>query len=162
MKHEEKQRLFNYFHELTDGKVLLMEDDYMFIENYTSQPSPGLREVIDVLKWLSDESDFDLTGRNYYRKEDHDGDQPIEPKDVLAQYPKLKSITDEPEDLIIHALEEGSELWQSEYEMCRLLLQNLVTLKGIKDTEGKTEYYETNQPLAWEAAINFLKDFQHY
>lgn len=33
MTQDQKQRLFNYFHELTDGKVLLMEDDYNFIES---------------------------------------------------------------------------------------------------------------------------------
>lgn len=44
MNQENKQRLFNYFHELTDGKVMLMEDDYVFIENTISNP---------MMKWIN-------------------------------------------------------------------------------------------------------------
>ena len=64
-------------------------------------------------------------------------------------------------DLIIHGLEEGCEQWKAEYDNCRAILQFLVELKRVKDTEGKTEYYEKNQPLAWEGAKRFLEKYQH-
>lgn len=42
-----------------------------------------------------------------------------------------------------------------------ILLQELVDLKMIKDTQGKTDDYANRQPIAWKQAIEFLKQFQH-
>lgn len=55
----------------------------------------------------------------------------------------------------------AAEQWEHEYKMSRQLLQDLLTLKTIKDTEGKTEYYEKHQPLAWQAVKDFLSKYQH-
>jgi hypothetical protein len=64
-------------------------------------------------------------------------------------------------DLIIQGLEEGSMNWKSEYDNCRAILQQLVQLKEIKDSAGKTEDYLKRQPLVWNAAKEFLKVYQH-
>ena len=64
-------------------------------------------------------------------------------------------------DLIIHGLEEGAENWKAEYDNCRKILQRLVDLKNVKDLEGKSVFYETNQPLAWQDAKEFLSMYQH-
>lgn len=78
--------------------------------------------------------------------------------DTLAS---LLSEKGEDKDLIIQGLEEGSEQWKAEYDNCRAILQFLVELKRVKDTEGKTEYYEKNQPIAWDGAKKFLEKYQH-
>lgn len=64
-------------------------------------------------------------------------------------------------DLIIQGLEEGSELWKAEYDNCRAILTELVYLKTLKDTKGKTEEYEQRQPLVWITAKKFLEKYQH-
>lgn len=64
-------------------------------------------------------------------------------------------------DLIIQGLEEGAELWRAEYDNCRAILAELVYLKTLKDSKGKTEEYEQRQPLAWIAAKKFLEKYQH-
>jgi len=46
---------------------------------------------------------------------------------------------------------------KAEIDELKAVLQLLVELKRVKDTEGKTEFYERNQPLAWERARNLLK-----
>lgn len=61
----------------------------------------------------------------------------------------------------LDAIEEGSELWKAEYDNCRTILEFLVELKDCKDRFGKNEFYEKNQPLAWEKAKNFLEKYQH-
>lgn len=65
-------------------------------------------------------------------------------------------------DLIIHGLQEGADLWKAEYDNCRGILCALVQLKIEKDTKGKTDYYLSQQPKAWEAAKEFLKQYQHF
>jgi hypothetical protein len=65
-------------------------------------------------------------------------------------------------DPIVQGIVEGSEQWKSEYDNCRAVLTELVSLKNLKDTEGKTANYEERQPKAWEAAKDFLKEYQHY
>ena len=65
-------------------------------------------------------------------------------------------------DLIIAAISEGSEQWRAEYDNCREILKELVNLKVLKDSKGKTEYYLQNQPLLWEKAIKFLDQYQHF
>ena len=67
----------------------------------------------------------------------------------------------EGKDAEIYAIREGAEQWEPEYKMSRQLLQDLLTLKTIKDTEGKTEYYEKHQPLIWQAVKDFLSKYQH-
>lgn len=62
---------------------------------------------------------------------------------------------------IINAVYEGAELWKQEYDDCRRLLQDLVTLKKIKDTDGKTDFYLKRQPELWAAAELFLSTYQH-
>jgi len=64
-------------------------------------------------------------------------------------------------DAMIDAIYEGAELWKQEYDDCRKRLQELVTLKTMKDTEGKTEEYQKRQPIAWQDAIEFLSQYQH-
>jgi hypothetical protein len=59
-------------------------------------------------------------------------------------------------------LERGSEKWQSEYDTCRVLLNELVALKELKDKEGKTNDYLFRQPIAWNQAKEFLRDYQHF
>ncbi len=56
---------------------------------------------------------------------------------------------------------EGAELWKHEYDMCRDILKELVEVKIINDTEGKTIEYINRQPKAWESAKEFLKQYQH-
>ena len=65
------------------------------------------------------------------------------------------------QDLIITVIEEGSEAWKAEYDNCRSLLTALVELKHEKDTNGKTEWYLSQQPKVWEAAKKFLESYQH-
>jgi hypothetical protein len=74
---------------------------------------------------------------------------------------ELKKIISE-KDLIIHGINEGSEIWKAEYNNCRVLLNELVALKELKDKEGKTNDYLFRQPLAWEQAKEFLKNYQHF
>lgn len=64
-------------------------------------------------------------------------------------------------DFIIHGLNEGAENWEQEYKDCRRRLQELVDLKELKDTEGKTEDYLKRQPEAWQAAKEFLSKYTH-
>ena len=64
-------------------------------------------------------------------------------------------------DLIIHGITEGSENWEQEYNDCRRHLQELVDLKELKDSEGKTEYYLKRQPAAWKSAKEFLSKYTH-
>lgn len=64
-------------------------------------------------------------------------------------------------DLIISGIEEGAENWKAEYDNCRVLLNELVALKELKDKDGKTDDYLFRQPIAWEQAKEFLKDYQH-
>jgi DNA-binding Lrp family transcriptional regulator len=64
-------------------------------------------------------------------------------------------------DLIIRGIEEGSELWKAEYDNCRAILTELVYLKTLKDSKGKTEEYNQRQPLVWIAAKKFLEKYQH-
>ena len=64
-------------------------------------------------------------------------------------------------DLIISGIEEGAENWKAEYDNCRKLLTALVELKHEKDTNGKTEWYLSQQPRVWEAAKKFLENYQH-
>lgn len=45
---------------------------------------------------------------------------------------------------------------ETQHEKCRRLLMELVQLKELKDTSGKTEDYLKRQPLAWEQAREFL------
>lgn len=45
---------------------------------------------------------------------------------------------------------------KEEYTICRRLLQNLVSLKVVKDEQGETDYYKQNKPHAWQSAIKFL------
>jgi len=56
----------------------------------------------------------------------------------------------------------ASKLWQQEYDACRKILSELVSLKMVKEAEGKTEEYQQRQPKAWEIAIEFLNKYQHY
>lgn len=65
------------------------------------------------------------------------------------------------DELIIAGLEEGSEAWKAEYDNCRQILTVLVELKHEKDTNGKTEWYLSQQPKVWEAAKKFLENYQH-
>ena len=64
-------------------------------------------------------------------------------------------------DFIIHGITEGSENWEQEYNDCRRRLQELVDLKELKDTQGKTEDYLKRQPEAWQAAKEFLSKYTH-
>lgn len=63
---------------------------------------------------------------------------------------------------MVDAVYEGAALWQQEYDACRKVLQELVTLKMVKDKEGKTEEYQQRQPEAWKVAVNFLNEYQHF
>ena len=71
----------------------------------------------------------------------------------------------EDKDLIIQGLQEGAESWKAEYDNCRALLQELVSLKVMKENlykgnpDGK-EYAE-RKPKAWQAAQQFLSTYQH-
>lgn len=66
------------------------------------------------------------------------------------------------QELIIKGIEEGSYKWKSEYDNCRSILQKLVDLKIIKDTFGsRIESNESRIPIAWDAAKEFLKTYQH-
>jgi len=65
-------------------------------------------------------------------------------------------------DAMIDAVYEGAALWQQEYDDCRKRLQELVALKLLKDTAGKTNEYESRQPIAWQEAIEFLNKYQHF
>ena len=47
---------------------------------------------------------------------------------------------------------------KAENERLREALEMLVELKEIKDLQGKTQYYEENQPIAWEKAKEALKN----
>lgn len=94
-------------------------------------------EIVDVEYWL-DESPCSCT------------EEMVRYKEALEE-----------KDLIIQGIGEGAEQWKSEYDNCREILKILVELKRIKDTEGKTEFYETNQPLAWDTAKKFLEKYQH-
>ena len=40
-----------------------------------------------------------------------------------------------------------------------LALQELVTLKALKDDQGKTEKYLSMQPIAWQKAKDALHDY---
>lgn len=64
-------------------------------------------------------------------------------------------------DLIIAGLEEGAQNWKAEYDNCREILKELVILKVIKDTIGKTENYLNRKSLAWQKAGKFLEKYQH-
>lgn len=59
------------------------------------------------------------------------------------------------------AVWEGAEMWKQEYDNCRQLLNELMQLKVIKDRAGKTDDYLKRQPIAWNAAKEFLKKYQH-
>jgi hypothetical protein len=63
--------------------------------------------------------------------------------------------------LIGRGTAEGAELWKAEYDNCRAILTELVYLKTLKESKGKTEEYEQRQPLAWIAAKKFLEKYQH-
>lgn len=64
---------------------------------------------------------------------------------------------------ILNAVYEGSgqwkheaEIWQMRFEMVRAALLELVELKEMKDTKGKTLEYEKRQPEAWKFAREVL------
>jgi hypothetical protein len=63
---------------------------------------------------------------------------------------------------IINMVYEGAALWQQEYDACRRILQELVSLKLVKEREGKTTEYQERQPKAWSTAIEFLNKYQHF
>jgi hypothetical protein len=88
-------------------------------------------------------------------------DEDLKAYNEMEANEKVKAKEDE-KDLIIAGLEEGSELWKAEYENCRAILTELVYLKTLKDTKGKTDEYEQRQPLAWIAAKKFLEKYQHH
>jgi hypothetical protein len=46
----------------------------------------------------------------------------------------------------------GLENYEIVFEALYLALVELVALKALKDSEGKTADYEARQPAAWEAA----------
>jgi hypothetical protein len=73
---------------------------------------------------------------------------------------RLYNIFDEL-NLIIGGVTEGADQWKAEYDTCREILQHLVTLKQVKDTQGKDDEYMKRQPLAWEKAKRFLEKYQH-
>lgn len=79
---------------------------------------------------------------------------------LSAEFQSLKK--NDEKDLIIHGLEEGAASWKAEYDNCRSLLSELVSLKNIKDNEGKTENYLEPQPEAWEKAKIFINQYQHF
>lgn len=70
-------------------------------------------------------------------------------------------ISQDDKDFIIQGLEEGSEMWKAEYDNCLSILTELVYLKNLKDSAGKTEEYEQRQPLVWIKAKKFLEKYQH-
>lgn len=88
-------------------------------------------------------------------------DQLRESKNMMDSINQLVEEAITEKDLIIYGIEEGAEQWKAEYDNCRAILQMLVELKRVKDTEGKNEFYETNQPITWEAAKKFLEKYQH-
>lgn len=62
-------------------------------------------------------------------------------------------------DLIIYGIQEGCDLWQQDaenwkfkFEKALQALNNLVTLKYIKEEHGETEHYLAEKPKAWELA----------
>ena len=67
------------------------------------------------------------------------------------------------EDLafIAAVTEEGAEAWKMEYDSCRKILQELVDLKDLKESEGKTADYMVRQPVAWIRAKRFLENYTH-
>lgn len=65
------------------------------------------------------------------------------------------------QEMVITGLEEGSESWKAEYDNCRAILVELVSLKKNKERYGKTEEYLSRQPFAWKSAKDFLKTYQH-
>jgi hypothetical protein len=57
---------------------------------------------------------------------------------------------------IRNLFDKAATSYPSREQPLREALSNLVKLKDYKDTHGKDEYYEKNQPLAWEAARTAL------
>ncbi len=85
-------------------------------------------------------------------------------EEMRAEREKFKLITD--------GAVEGAENWKSEYDSCRAILEELVFLKKLKDEDVETiktlppdipygQIYKQRKPLAWEAAKEFLKEYQH-
>lgn len=76
-------------------------------------------------------------------------------------------------ELITKGTIEGAEQWKAEYDNCRKILEELVFLKNLKDGNIEAiktlpdnipygQIYNQRKPLAWQAAKDFLKEYQHY
>ncbi|HXI16822.1 MAG TPA: hypothetical protein VNM48_10640 [Chloroflexota bacterium] len=78
--------------------------------------------------------------------------------DAFRRWAKDKTLTDVLKrshgDTFVAGWEEG----EAERARLRDALEELVALKPLKDTEGKTADYEQRQPLAWQAAREALRE----
>ena len=76
--------------------------------------------------------------------------------DAFRRWAKDKPLTDilkrSHGDTFMAGWEEG----EAERKRLRSALVELVALKDLKDTEGRTAAYEQRQPLAWQAAREAL------
>lgn len=100
---------------------------------------------------------------NYFIK---DGDIDIitdatHSKDPYKTIPP-EDLDESSENETISELQKSQQIWQREYINCRQILNELVQLKIIKDKAGKTDDYSKRQPVAWDAAREFLKHYIHY
>lgn len=116
--------------------------------NYTSGTSSN-RIPVDLIEWL----------------------KPIKPESITNS--SIEQMAEE-KDLIIAGIAEGAEQWKAEYDNCRAILQELVSLKEIKDrlelVQQKdqnhkfiNEYaeYVVGKKKAWKSANNFLEKYTH-
>lgn len=81
--------------------------------------------------------------------------------EYLAESPTAAGDGKEDLALVAAMTEEGAEMWKMEYDSARRILQELVDLKDLKESEGKTADYMVRQPVAWLRAKRFLEKYQH-
>ncbi|MDV3952145.1 hypothetical protein CMT77_07935 [Elizabethkingia anophelis] len=74
--------------------------------------------------------------------------------DIIRDYYRGKNILSE-EFWKIH-IEYWLEEKEDHSEEMLSLLEELISLKHLKDTDGKTPYYLERQPKAWEKAKNLI------
>jgi len=80
----------------------------------------------------------------------------VEIRAALAASLNRQGWTREVEDLKL-----GIEYWSGKHDEVVKWLWELVDLKELKDTQGKTEEYLQRQPIAWKRAKELIASYQN-
>lgn len=90
-----------------------------------------------------------------------DNQQPTVDKEaILKEAYSGKAYSCPPDKEIRAAMDTYSNELRKENDELRSALQELVGLKQLKDSQGKTEDYLIRQPSAWERAMKIINQKQ--